>query len=96
MTQKLLRIEVKFEAFWNKQNNGRKVYVKGRTLKWVVDSDTLSLCDLISDLSDEISWGSCQTLRIWLFDQNEGKDVGVLFESQISEMFRMYQKEKKI
>jgi hypothetical protein len=27
------RIEVKVEAFWNKQDDGRKVYVKGRTLK---------------------------------------------------------------
>ena len=31
-----------------------------------------------------------------MFDKNEGKDVGVLSESQIPELFRMYQKERKI
>jgi hypothetical protein len=58
------RIEVKVEAFWNKQDDGRKVYIKGRTLKWVVDSHKFSLCDLISDLSEEICWGSCQVPKI--------------------------------
>ncbi|XP_078164438.1 uncharacterized protein LOC144559293 [Carex rostrata] len=90
------RIEVKIQGFFNKKNDGTKTYVKGRTLKWVVDSDRFSLCDAISGISDEISWGSCQTLRILVFDKNEGKEVGVLSESQILEMFRMYQKERLI
>lgn len=55
----VFRIEIKIEGFLNKQNDSRNVYVKGKTLKWVVDSDRFSLCDLISDLSDELCWGSC-------------------------------------
>jgi hypothetical protein len=70
--------------------------VKGKILKWVVDSDRFSLCELISGLSEELCWGSCQTPKIWMFDKNEGRDVGVVSESQILEMFRMYQNERKI
>jgi MuDR family transposase len=70
--------------------------VKGKILKWVVDSDRFSLCELISGLSEELCWGSCQTPKIWMFDKNEGRDVGVVSESQILEMFRMYQNEQKI
>jgi hypothetical protein len=54
------------------------------------------LCDLISDLSEEICWGSCQVPKIWVFDKNKGADVGLLTESQIPSMFMMYHKEKKI
>jgi hypothetical protein len=51
-----------------------------------------SLCDL----SNQIFWGSNQTPRVRFHDKVEGKEVGVLTESQISEMFRMYQKERSI
>jgi MuDR family transposase len=64
-------------------------------LKWVIDSNRFSLCELIHNLSEEICWGSCQTPNIWMFDRNEGKDVRVVSESQISEIFRMYQNERK-
>jgi hypothetical protein len=95
MTQKTAFIvDIKIEGFFNKQNDGRRIYVKGKTLKWVIDSNRFSLCELIHNLSEEICWGSCQTPKIWMFDRNEGKDVGVVSESQISEIFRMYQNER--
>ena len=53
------RIEVKIEAYWNKQNVSTKEYVKGKILNRVVDSDRFSLCELLSDLAEEITWGSC-------------------------------------
>jgi MuDR family transposase len=90
------RLEVKIEGFWNKQNDGRKIYVKGKTIKLVIDSDMFSLCDLMSDLSNQISWGICQTPRVWFHDKNKGKDVGLLNESQMPEMFRIYQEERSI
>ncbi|XP_078153161.1 uncharacterized protein LOC144548368 [Carex rostrata] len=90
------RIEVKIEGFFMKQIDGRKDYVKGKTLKWVVDSDRFSLCDLRSDLFDDLCWGSCQTPKIWMFDKNDGREVEVVSESQIPEMFRMFQNERKI
>ena len=90
------RIEAKIEAFVNKQIDGRKDYIKGKTLNWVVDSDRFSLCDLRSYLFDDLCWGSCQTPKIWIFDKNDGKEVEVVSESQISEMFRMFQNERKI
>jgi hypothetical protein len=58
------RIEIKIEGFWNKQNDGKKEYVKGRILKWIVDLDTFSLYDLMSDLAEEIMWGSYQTPKV--------------------------------
>ena len=91
-----IRIEAKIEAFVNKQIDGRKDYIKGKTLNWVVDSDRFSLCDLRSYLFDDLCWGSCQTPKIWIFDKNDGKEVEVVSESQISEMFRMFQNERKI
>jgi hypothetical protein len=54
-----------------------------------------SLCDLMSDLSNQNFWGSNQTSRVRFHDKVEGKKVGVLTESQISDMFRMYQKERR-
>jgi MuDR family transposase len=89
-------IDVKIEGFLNKQNDGKKIYVKGKILKWRVDSDRFSLCDMVSDLSGEITWGSCQKPKIWMFDKKEGRDVEIIYESQILEMFNMYQKERKI
>jgi hypothetical protein len=71
--------------------------VKGRTLKWVVDSDKFSLCKLISGLKEEVSWGICQTPKTWFFEKkNESRDVELLFESQIPKIFRMYISERKI
>jgi hypothetical protein len=58
------RIEIKIEGFWNKQIDGKKEYVKGRILKWIVDLDTFSLYDLMSDLAEEIMWGSYQTPKV--------------------------------
>jgi hypothetical protein len=60
-----LKIEDKIEGFSNKQNDGMKVYMKGRIIKWVIDSDRFLLCDLISYLSDEY----------------EGRDVKLVSES---------------
>jgi hypothetical protein len=70
--------------------------VKGKVLKWKVDSDRFSLCDIFSNLVGEITWGSCKKPKIWMFDKKEGRDVEIVSESQILDMFSMYQKEKKL
>jgi hypothetical protein len=57
------RVEIKIEGFLNKQNDGRKVYVKGKTLKWVVDLDRFSLYELISGLSEELCWGELSNIK---------------------------------
>jgi MuDR family transposase len=87
---------VKIEGFWNKQIEGKKEYVKGRVLKWVVDSDKFSLCELMTNLKEEISWGSSQLPKIWFFDKNKDREVGISSESQIPNIFRMYEMERKI
>jgi hypothetical protein len=50
----------------------------------------------LTGLKEDISWGSSQLLKICFFNKNEGKDVEILFKSQILNMFRMYEKERKI
>jgi hypothetical protein len=70
--------------------------VKGKTLTWVVDSDRFSLCDLNMDLLKELGWGRGQTLKIWILDKNDGREAGLVSESQIPELFKMYEKERVI
>jgi hypothetical protein len=95
-TEAVFKIEINIEGFWKKSNNdSRKIYIKGRTLKWMVDPDKFSLFDLSSDLLDELSWGESQTPKIWILDKKEGRDAALVSESQIPEMFKMFQKEKK-
>jgi MuDR family transposase len=60
-----------------------------------VDSYRFSLCELFSNLAEEITWGSCQKPKIWIFDKKEGRDMEIVSESQILEMFNMYQIERK-
>jgi hypothetical protein len=70
--------------------------VKGKTLTWVVDSDRFSLCDLNMDLLKELGWGRGQALKIWILDKNDGREAGLVSESQIPELFKMYEKERVI
>jgi hypothetical protein len=90
------KIEAKVDGFWKKQDDCKKVYVKGRKLQWVVDSDRFSLCDLRSYLLEDLSWGRLQTPMIWILDQNEGTKATLEFESQIPDMFKLYQREKVV
>jgi hypothetical protein len=62
----------------------------------MVDPDKFSLFDLNSDLLDELSWEESQTPKIWILDKKEGRDAALMSEAQIPEMFKMFQKEKKI
>jgi MuDR family transposase len=89
-------MEVKIEGFWNKQSDGRKVYFKGRTLEWVVDSDKFSLVDLKSDLFEKIGWGSSQTPKIWFLDKTEARELDLLSESQIPDLIVMYRNDRKL
>jgi hypothetical protein len=70
--------------------------VKGKTLTWVVDSDRFSLCDLNMDLLKELGWRRGQAPKIWILDKNDGREAGLVSESQIPEIFKMYEKERVI
>jgi hypothetical protein len=80
-TETVFKIEIHIKGFWKKKNDNRKIYVKRRTLKWMVDKDKFSLYDLNSDLLEELSWGGSQISKIWIVDQNEGRDATLVSES---------------
>jgi hypothetical protein len=56
----------------------------------VVDPDNFLLFDMNSDLLDELSWRESQTPKIWILDKKEGRDVALVSEAQIPEMFKMF------
>jgi hypothetical protein len=56
----------------------------------VVDPDNFLLFDMNSDLLDELSWRESQTPKIRILDKKEGRDVALVSEAQIPEMFKMF------
>ena len=88
------RVDVKVEAFHSKEPDGRKLYTKGRTVSWVLESNRCTMQSLMVSLSSEVSWGESQTPTVWYFDRKKGEDVRLVSDSQVPGMFDMYKDER--
>lgn len=51
----MFRVDIKVEAFCMKELDGRKLYIKGRTLNWVVKYNRFTMQSLMVPLSSEVS-----------------------------------------
>jgi hypothetical protein len=79
------------EAFFSTSLDGRKNYVKGRTLVCTIDIEKFSLDALTRQLAVELNFGSNQLVSVWYFDKVLGQDVRLLHDKQSYLMFEMTQ-----
>uniref|UniRef100_A0A0E0LNC7 Uncharacterized protein n=1 Tax=Oryza punctata TaxID=4537 RepID=A0A0E0LNC7_ORYPU len=86
-------VDVRVEAYATIDEAGRKIYTKGTTRQWVVDAESFSVEFVLNSLSVEFSWGKNQHPAIWFFHKSVGEDVRLLENSQIPELFAMYEQE---
>lgn len=84
------------EAFFCTSLDGRKIYVKGRTLTCTVDIENFSLDALTCQLALELNIGSNHLLSVWYFEKKLGKNVRLLDDKQASLMFEMYATEMTV
>lgn len=82
------------EAFWAKNPGARKLYTKGRTIKWVVECESFSMGLLMARLTLEVSWDSAQIATVWLLDKSLGHDVRLSDESQLPAVLNMYKENR--
>ncbi|CAM0877629.1 unnamed protein product [Alopecurus aequalis] len=89
-------LKIVVEAFFCTSVDGRKNYVKGRTLIWTVDIENFSLDALTCQLALELYIGSNQWVSVWYFDKELGQDVRLLHDKQPNLMFEMYAAEMTV
>ena len=89
-------LQIVVEAFFCTSVDGRKIYVKGRTLTWTVDIENFSLDALTCQLALELNIGSNQLLSVWYFDKDLHKNVQLLDDKQPSLIFEMYATEMAV
>ncbi|KAM0902609.1 hypothetical protein ACQ4PT_019200 [Festuca glaucescens] len=63
--------------------DGKKVYSKGRTISWVVDSEEYSLIDLDKDIAPYFTWASNQKANFWVVDSTQHMTCKLATDNQI-------------
>uniref|UniRef100_J3LDM7 Uncharacterized protein n=1 Tax=Oryza brachyantha TaxID=4533 RepID=J3LDM7_ORYBR len=66
-------VDVNVQAYVTIDNDGRKVYTKGASRQWVVDSESFSLDFLMNSIKAEFTWGLNQSASVWFFQKNLGR-----------------------
>jgi hypothetical protein len=84
------------QGFVLKEPNGRKSYVKGKTIKWNVNSDDFTMDVLIDGLSAELRVGRDQNINVWYFNVITAQDVRLTQNDDFHLMFDTYRVERKI
>uniref|UniRef100_A0ACD5XNZ5 Uncharacterized protein n=1 Tax=Avena sativa TaxID=4498 RepID=A0ACD5XNZ5_AVESA len=69
---KACRLEILVSAYFTVVD-GTKIYNKGRTVSWVVDSVEYTLTDLERDIGPYFQWGSYQKANFWVLERNTMK-----------------------
>ena len=81
------------EGFHTVDSVGKKIYSKGRVIKWDVEFGSFTVEMLLKSLESEVKWGANQSPTIWFFDKSLGEDVRLTEEWQMLELFEMYKAE---
>jgi hypothetical protein len=89
-------IDAVVQGFVLKEPNGRKSYVKGKTIKWNVNSDDFTMDVLIDGLSAELRVGRDQNITVWYFNMITAQDVRLTQNDDFHVMFDMYKAERKL
>ncbi|KAM0880332.1 hypothetical protein ACQ4PT_033648 [Festuca glaucescens] len=71
--------------------DGKKVYSKGRTVSWVVDSEKYALIDLNKDIAPYFTWASDQKANFWVFDSKQHMKCRLDTDNQLLELLRASQ-----
>jgi hypothetical protein len=67
----MCRLEVTVNSYFTVQE-GKKVYNRGRTVKWIVDPEEYALFDLEKDINGEnFKWDSNQKATFWVVKKGD-------------------------
>ena len=83
------------EGFLTVDSMGRKVYCKGRVIKWDVEIGSYSLDLLMKCLENEVKWAPNQSATVWFFHKKLGEDIRLTEEFHLRDMFEMYEAEMR-
>ena len=89
----LFSLEILVEGFLTVDPMGRKVYSKGRVIKWDVEMGSFSLELLMTSLQNEVKWAPTQSATVWFYHKRLGEDIRLTEEFQLHQMFEMYESE---
>jgi len=87
----LFSLEILVEGFLTVDPMGRKVYSKGRVIKWDVEMGSFSLELLMTNLQNEVKWAPTQSATVWFYHKRLGEDIRLTEEFQLHQMFEMYE-----
>ena len=71
----IFSLDLVLQGFLLKELSGRKSYVKGKTIRWNVDSEDFTIDVLMDGLGAELSVGRNQSVTVWYFDMIMAQDV---------------------
>ncbi|KAM0923604.1 hypothetical protein ACQ4PT_005404 [Festuca glaucescens] len=68
--------------------DGKKMYNKGRTVSWVVDSEEYAIIDLEKDIAPYFTWASNQKANFWVVDSKLNATCRLATDGQLLDMIR--------
>ena len=83
------------EGFLTVDSMGRKVYSKGRVIKWDVEFGSYTVELLMKCLQTEVNWAPNQSATVWFFHKRLGEDIRLTEEFQMRDLFEMYKSEMR-
>ena len=89
-------LDIVVQGFVLKEPNGRKSYVKGKTIRWNVNSDDFTMDVLMDGLSSELRVGRDQSINVWYFNMIMAQDVKLTQTDEFHLMFDMYRAERRL
>ncbi|CAM0908760.1 unnamed protein product [Alopecurus aequalis] len=84
------RIEIIVNSYFS-IINGKKVYSKGRTVSWVVDSEEYAIIDLEKDIAPYFTWAGNQQSNFWVVDSRLNLTSRVATDGQLLDLLRASQ-----
>ncbi|CAM0882428.1 unnamed protein product [Alopecurus aequalis] len=89
-------LDLVVQGFVLKEANGRKSYVKGKSIHWNVKSDDFTMDVLMDGLSAELRVGRDQSIAVWYFNVIMAQDVRLTQNDEFHVMFDMYRAEMNL
>ena len=89
----LFVLEIMVEGFPTVDSMGRKVYSKGRVIKWDVEFGSYTVELLMKCLQTEVNWAPNQSATVWFFHKRLGEDIRLTEKFQMRDLFEMYKSE---
>ena len=91
----LFALEIMVEGFLTVDSMGRKVYSKGRVIKWDVEFGSYTVELLMKCLQTEVNWAPNQSATVWFFHKRLGEDIRLTEKFQMRDLFEMYKSEMR-